>query len=187
MRADALPRKVRIGRGAALLAGAAVYAILVYGPLEFIWTPFLLGLVYLVAAAVGGRRGGMWATGLVLTGWGIGVLLPTKFGVKEVTAADGYLMGAGAAALVGGLLARKGFAVDLVGIGATAFLAGFVHLFAGDIIGVLTEPWLWATLLALVGAVNLALALAPGSSDEREPKRTGPKLAPTRQETPAAT
>lgn len=167
MSRESLPRKVRIGRGGALLAGAAVYALLIYGPLEFIWTPFVLGLVYLGAAAAGGRRGGLWATGLVLTGWGIGVLLPTKFGVKEVSAADGYLIGVGAAALAGGLLARRGFSVDLIGVGATAFLAGFAHLFAGDQIQALVEPWPYVALLAVTGAVNLALAFTARSSAHR--------------------
>lgn len=175
---DALARKVRIGRGTALIAGAAVYAGLVYGPLEFLWTPFLLGLAYLAAAAAGGRRGGFWATGLILAGWGIGVLLATKLKIG-VSAADGYLIGIGAAALVGGLLARGGFAVDLVGIGATALVAGILHTLAGDQIQALTEPWPYVVLLGVVGATNLALALAPQSSAGRSSAPSGPRVGST--------
>ncbi len=185
MTLDALPRDVRIRRGGALLAGAAVYALLVYGPLEFLWTPFLLGLAYFGAALVGGRQGGMWATALVLTGWGVGVLMANKLEIG-VTSADGYLIGVGAAGLVGGLLARSGFAVDLLGIGATALLAGVLHTFAGDQIPALVKPWPYVVLLGVVGAMNLALALAPRSSAARSPARTGsrpgsraPEASPT--------
>ncbi len=181
MNADSLPRKVRLGRGGALLVGAVVYALLVYGPLEFLWTPFLLGLAYLGAAAAGGRAGGLWATALVLLGWGLGVLAATKVDIG-VSTADGYLIGVGAAALVGGLLARSGFSVDLIGIGATAFIAGVFHTFAGDPVQALVEPWPYVVLLGAVGALNLALALAPRSSPARSSTRTGPRLGSTATE-----
>jgi hypothetical protein len=174
---DAVPRDTRLRRGGALLVGAAVYALLVYGPLEFFWTPFLLGLAYLGAAAVGGRRGGLWATGLVLTGWGAGVLLAKlDFGPS---AADAYLIGVGAAALAGGLLARSDFAVNLVGVGATAVAAGLLHMLAGDPIGALVNPWPYVALLGLVGATNLALALAPRGSTARSPTRTASRPGST--------
>lgn len=175
MNIDALPRRVRIGRGSALLAGAVVYALLVYGPLEFLWTPLLLGLAYLGAAAAGGRRGGLWATALVLTGWGLLVVVSNKLEVG-VSTADGYLIGVGAAALVGGLLARSGFSVDLIGIGGTALIAGVAHSFAGEPVAALVEPWPYVALLAVVGTVNLALALAPRSSAAPAPTRTDPRL-----------
>ena len=40
-------------------------------------TPLGIGLVYLLAAAVGGRRGGYWATATVLVGWGAAVVWGT--------------------------------------------------------------------------------------------------------------
>jgi hypothetical protein len=185
---DSLSRKVRLGRGGALVAGAAVYAALVYGPLEFYWTPFLLGVAYLGAATAGGRRGGLWATGLVLTGWGVGVLLRSEFRV-DLSAGDAYLLGVGAAALVAGLLARSGFSVDLVGVGATAFAAGLLHTFAHQG-NALTQPWPYVALLAVVGAVNVALAFVPQSRAARGPSaRTEPRAgtrAAARQAAPTA-
>ncbi len=177
---DDLPRRTRLGRAGALLAGAAVYALLVYGPLEFYWTPFLLGVAYLVAAAAGGRRGGLWATGLVLAGWGVGVLLPNELGVA-VSPGDGYLIGVGAAVIVGGLLVRRGFEIGLIGVGATALAAGLIHTFAGDEIAALVKPWPYVVLLAVVGAVNLAFALAPRSSESRSTD-AGPRLGSTARE-----
>jgi len=132
----------------------------------------------------------MWATALVLTGWGIGVMLANKLKV-DVSSADGYLMGVGAAALVGGLIARRGFAVDLIGVGATALAAGVLHTFAGDVIPALVEPWPYVALLGVVGAVNvalaLALALAPASGDARTSTRAGRGFGPQPTETSPTT
>jgi len=185
MSVDSLPRKVRIGRGSALLVGALIYAALVYGPLGFVWTPLLLGLAYLGAAAAGGRNGGLWPTGLVLTGWGVGVIIATKLEIG-VTAADGYLIGVGAAALVGGLLARGGFGVNLIGIGGTALIAGVAHTFAGDQIPALVEPWPYVALLAGVGAMNIGFALAPRPSADTS-ARTGPRFGAQPAETSPTT
>src|SRR5215213_3634379 len=53
-------------QGAIFLGAALAYPLLVYGPLDFDWTPLLLGVVYLLA---------------VLAGWG-----ETRPGPREVTA-----------------------------------------------------------------------------------------------------
>ncbi len=173
MFSEAVTRNVRLGRGGALLAGAAIYALLVYGPLQFYWTPLLLGLAYLGAAAAGGRRGGLWATALVLTGWGVGVLLATK--LDSVSSGDGYLMGVGGAIVVAGVLARSGFAIDLVSVGGTVLIAGILHNAAGDPVQALVKPWPYVALLAGVGALNLVLALAPRRRPASSSARTTPK------------
>jgi len=156
---------VRLRRAAALLPAAAVYALLVPGTLPFYWTPFLLGVAYLAAAAVGGRAGGMWPTALVLLGWGAAVLSVSalKLGVGM---ANAYLIGLGAATLIGGLLARRGVAIDLFSIGGTAVLAGVVHLVAGKV-DFLVKPWPYVALLAVVGGVNLVMALAASRAPGR--------------------
>ena len=162
-----LTRDVRLRRAAVLLAGAALYAALVYGPLEFFWTPLLVGAVYLAAAAVGGRRGGFWATGLVLAGWGVGVLLISE-AKMDLSSGDAYLLGVGAGVTVAGLLVQRGFSVDLLGVGATVFIAGLLHAVAhqGNF---LTKPWTYVALLAVTGAVNLALALAGARASAARP------------------
>ena len=175
MISETVTRNVRLGRAGALLAGAVVYALLVYGPLQFYWTPLLLGLAYFGAAAAGGRRGGLWATAVVLTGWGVGVLLTTK--LDSVSSGDAYLMGIGGAIVVAGVLARGGFAIDLLGVGGTVLIAGILHNAAGDPVQALVKPWPYVALLAGVGALNLVLALAPRtsptSSSARTPKQSG--------------
>jgi len=166
MISETVTRNVRLGRAGALLAGAVVYALLVYGPLQFYWTPLLLGLAYFGAAAAGGRRGGLWATAVVLTGWGVG-----------------DLMGIGGAIVVAGVLARGGFAIDLLSVGGTVLIAGILHNAAGDPVQALVKPWPYVALLAGVGALNLVLALAPRtsptSSSARTPKQSGVEAAQT--------
>jgi hypothetical protein len=66
---------VRLRQGLALLLGAVVFAAVVGpDPDRFYLTPLGLGLVYLAAAVVGGRRGGYWATAIVLLAWGAAVV-----------------------------------------------------------------------------------------------------------------
>ena len=179
MISETVTRNVRLGRAGALLAGAVVYALLVYGPLQFYWTPLLLGLAYFGAAAAGGRRGGLWATAVVLTGWGVGVLLATK--IDSLNSGDGYLMGIGGAIVVAGVLVRGGFDIDLLSVGGTVLIAGILHNVAGDPVQALVKPWPYVALLAGVGALNLVLALAPRtsptSSSARTPKQSGGEAA----------
>lgn len=77
--------------------------------------------------------------------------------------------------------------MDLIGVGATAFLAGFAHLFAGDQIQALVEPWPYVALLAVTGAVNLALAFTARSSATGVPARTGPRMPSATRETSPTT
>ncbi|MBA2517897.1 MAG: hypothetical protein H0V22_11410, partial [Solirubrobacterales bacterium] len=60
---------VRVNQAVVLLAGA-VFLVAVVAPDDrrFYWTPLTIGLTYLGAAIVGGRRGGHWATACALTG-----------------------------------------------------------------------------------------------------------------------
>lgn len=52
----AKPSAVRLRQGLALIGGAGVIELLAgIGPLDFFWTPLLVGLAYLAAAALGGR------------------------------------------------------------------------------------------------------------------------------------
>ncbi len=153
---DPLPRAIRLRRAGVLGLGAVAYALLVGGPLDFVWTPFVLGVVYLVAAAAGGPEGGLWATACVLLGWGLGVLLWSQTDVEvERSAAEVFGVGLGVTAAA--VLARRGFASEFTGAGATVLFAGAVFLF-GRSVDVVTEWWPYALLLALVAAFNLAQA-----------------------------
>jgi len=151
---------VRLRQGAAFVAGAGAYLLLVEGPLDFDWTPLLLGLAYLAAAALGGRDGGHWPTACVLVGWGLAVVLVREAGL-DVTEGGAQVAGVGAGLVALGLLRRAGFGTDLVGAGATALVVGTVEALARDV-DLLVEPALYAGVVAAVGVVNLALALSRG-------------------------
>jgi len=72
----------------ALLLGALAMELLVQQQVvRFYYTPLIVGLTYLGAAAVAGRKGALWAPGIVTTCWGIAVLL----GVHRVVTIDGKL------------------------------------------------------------------------------------------------
>ncbi len=160
---------LRARQGAVFLAGAAAYYVLAEGPLGFNWTPLLLGLVYLAAAALGGRRGGHWPTACVLVGWGLAIVLVREAGL-DVSEGGAAVAGVGAGVVALGLLAARDFDASLLGAGATALAVGVVEALARDV-DVLVEPLLYAVLLALVGAANLALALSRGPGGAASPAR----------------
>lgn len=142
-------------QGAVLIGGGALLFLLVeVGELRFEWTPLLVGLSYLVAATLGGRRGSYWATACVITGWGAGVALLTETSI-DIATDSGYLLAAGTGALVAAGLGRAGFAVDALGIAACVFLAGALFALEPriDALGMAST---YAAALALVGLVRLA-------------------------------
>lgn len=147
------PASVRLRQGLALLVGAVVFvAVVGPEPDRFYLTPLGLGLVYLAAAAVGGRRGGYWATAIVLVAWGASVVW-IREGRPDLDTAGVYMAAAGAGAVAGMLLARRGFAVDALGLAATIALAGLALAFAEQW-DALVEARAYALLVGLVGLVN---------------------------------
>lgn len=151
------PPALRLRQGLVLLAGALVFALVVGSDAgRFYLTPLGLGLIYLAAAAVGGRRGGYWATATVLVGWGLAVLW-VRQGRPDLDTSGVYLLGAGLGATVGMLLERRGVAVAPVGVAATVAAAGLLLAFAGRWPEVLEDA---TTYALLVGAIGLANAVA---------------------------
>lgn len=142
-------------QGAPLVAGAIVLYLLVEaGDARFHWTPLVLGLAYLAAAAMGGPRGSYWATATVITAWGAGVALLAEADTGIATA-PGYLLAIGAGALVAALLERRGFAVDALGVACAVLLAG--AFFALQPHEPFRDAWLYAAAVALVGVIRLAV------------------------------
>lgn len=147
---------VRIAQGLALAGGAVALELLVVrGDAPFYWTPLTIGLAYLVAAALGGRSGGHWATATVLCGWGLAVVWAGA-GRPDLDIAGLYLAGAGAGASAGLLLRRAGFEVDALGAAATVAAAGLVLALAPQV-GELEDARTYAVALGLVALVNLLL------------------------------
>jgi len=62
-----------VARGVLLLLGGVVVILVVQpvGPKQLYWMPLIIGLTYLVSSAAGGRSGGLWVPGLIVTAWGV--------------------------------------------------------------------------------------------------------------------
>ena len=148
------PPAVRVRQGLVLLAGALVLSVaLGSSPDHLYLVPLGLGLVYLAAAAAGGRRGGYWATALVLLGWGAAVLW-VREGRPDLDVSGLYLLGAGLGAALGVVLSRRGFSVDPLGLAITIAAAGLVLAVSSHWAGVLEEARTYAVLVGLVGLGN---------------------------------
>jgi hypothetical protein len=145
--------------GAFLLGALALEALIERGATPFYWTPLIIGLSYLGAAIAGGTTGGHWPTACVLIGWGAVVAWAGQTRPQDVDLAGAYLAGGGAGVLVAGILLRRGFKVDVIGLGAAAVGAGLVLALASRS-DLLVEARTFAIALAVVALVNVALGLA---------------------------
>jgi len=136
----------------ALLLGALAMELLVQQQVvRFYYTPLIVGLTYLGAAAVAGRKGALWAPGIVTSCWGIAVLL----GVHQVVTIDGKLSyeiaGFIGVALALALRYTVGLAAGVVGLVvsmAVIFAHSYAHapawIFNGITFAVLLGAWgLW--------------------------------------------
>ncbi len=159
---------VRIRQGLALLVGAVALELLVgQDVLRFYWTPLVLGLSYLVAAAVGGRAGGHWATACILSGWGVAVVAIGLAQSQHIDVAGAYLFGAGAGASAGSLLPRAGFEVSQLGLAATIVGAGLI-LALSPRADLLTDAQTYALAIGAVGLFNVGLGVIGGSRTQVE-------------------
>jgi hypothetical protein len=145
--------------GAFLLGALALETLVERGSTPFYWTPLIIGLSYLGAAILGGRTGGHWPTACVLVGWGAVVAWAGRTRPEGVDLAGAYLAGGGAGVIVAGVLLRRGFKIDVTGLGAAAVGAGLVLALASRHDG-LVEARTFAIALAVLALVNVALGLA---------------------------
>lgn len=153
------PPAIRVRQGVALLAGAAVLQLAVAGgPLSFFWTPFFVGLAYLGAALAGGPRGGYWATAAVFLPWGTVVAALSELRGLDVRIPAAYITALGLGAMLAGFLQRRGFALDLVGVGGAIVLAGLFFGLDRYWVTVLGRADTYAVLLAVIGIWSLAAA-----------------------------
>lgn len=145
----------RLVQGAIFVAGAGAYfALFVGADVGFGWTPFALGIVYLAVALAGGRRGGHWATALVLLAWGIAAALVLELEV-DAPSSGAYLTAVGAGGLVAAGLRSRGVAVELPGVAGAILGAGAFLLLARYWGSEFGAPETYAYLVGAVGLFNL--------------------------------
>jgi len=142
--------------GAVLLVGAAVVAVALapVGPARLFWVGLMLGVTYLVAAAVRGRGGPLWAPALVLACWGGAVALWFTGHLREDFTAVA-VAGLGVGAVLAALLPRVGVVASPVAIGVTVLLIGLLEGVQASRHGVWDKGWAYAVLPAAWGLWQL--------------------------------
>jgi len=164
---------LRLRQGLALLAGSVVFLLAVGGSADaFYWTPFGIGLVYLAAAAAGGRQGGYWAGAFVFSGWGAAVLI-AQLARPDLDIAGLYLAGAGLGAMIAVAAPRAGIRSEPMGAAGAIVVAGAILALAGRW-PPLTEARTYALLVGAVGLVNVVWALLAKREPQRPRSADGP-------------
>jgi len=105
-------------RGAVLVLGAVSTSVLIapVGGLSLYWMPLFVGVSYLAASAVGGRTGGLWVPGLMVSFWGLADVLVLS-GTLHVDFASAAITGVGLGALAAVLvLPRVGVPVTVLSV-----------------------------------------------------------------------
>lgn len=150
----------RRARGAALIAGAVLIAVLVEGGiLPFYWFPVLTGLTYLAAAAVSRSRGTLWGPGLVITSVGVGAALWLGDGRSP----DSFLflalavMALGLGCVLAAALGQfRGLSISAMSVGLPVLLFGVFALLEQQMVAPFAgQSWAYVALLVVWGAFEL--------------------------------
>lgn len=134
-------------RWVVFLVSGLVLAVAVapVGPWPFYVTPLVIGCAYLLAAAVGGRRGTLWGPGCVITTWALAVVLEfSKAVTADFTAVT--IVGLGVGGVIAALLARLGIRVTTLALGLSVLGAGLTELLAALGVGLLTRGWFYGLI-----------------------------------------
>jgi hypothetical protein len=137
--------------GGALLAS---FAVVPGGSAKLYWIPIIVGVTYLLAGAVVGRQSPLWPAGVIVSSWGLAVLLvlrgtwSTDFSGTAVTAI-------GVGLLLAALLPRVGVAVSLTSLAVPVLLLGSFELLQAESLDLFSKGWLFGVALALRGIYDL--------------------------------
>jgi hypothetical protein len=152
-----------------LLLGAVAVVLLVGDRrlLDFLWLPLVTGIVYLAAAAAGGRGGDLWGPGLVVTGFGVGAGLTVGGPLGGDLFSPVVLTCIGAGAVLAMLVPR----VSGMSVAAAVLLSGvFFLLSERGPTQVFRSPLVYGALLALWGLWELRPQA--GSAERRNSAET---------------
>lgn len=147
----------------ALIAGALVMELVIQQQvIKFYYTPLIIGLTYLAAAALAGRKGALWAPGIVTSCWGIAVILGVKNVVTLDSKASYLIAGAIGVAIALALRYTIGLAAGPIGL-AVSIAVILVHEY------VPTPSWVYqgvtfAVLLGVWGLWELRPSKAPSTA-----------------------
>ena len=140
------------GRGAVLMVGAVATGLFIapVGGLGLYWMPLFVGVSYLTASLVGGRTGGLWVPGLMVTFWGLADVLVLS-GTLQVDFPSAAIVGIGLGAVFS-VLPRFGIPVTVLALAVNTLLIGVLELAEAQLGGALVDGWAWGLLL-VIGAL----------------------------------
>lgn len=158
-----------IARGVLLLLGGLLVIVLVapVGSLRLYWMPLIIGLTYLASSVAGGRSGGLWVPGLVVTAWGVATTTVLSGVIStDFTATTILAIGVGATAAT--QLPRIGIPCNPLAIAVVVFLIGALELLEAQAGGIFVQGWPWGVFLVLGGLWELRPAVTrPGAAATR--------------------
>lgn len=143
-------------RGLILLIGGLVVVLAVepVGGKKLYWMPLIIGLTYLISSAAGGRNGGLWVPGLMVTAWGIGTTTVLS-GTIHVDFAAATIFAIGIGAIAATALPRFGIRCNPLAIAAIIAAIGLLELLEAQVGGALVDGWPWGVFLAAGGLWEL--------------------------------
>ena len=147
-------------RGVLLLLGGLVVILTIepVGGKHLYWMPLIIGLTYLAASAAGGRGGGLWVPGLMVTAWGIATTTVLSGTIRvDFTAATIFAIGVGA--ILATFLPRFGVPCNPQAIAIIVAAIGGLELLEAQVGGALVKGWPWGLFLVLGGLWELRPAL----------------------------
>lgn len=142
------PLSSRAKRGVPLIVGAALVFFLLQPvgslPLKG-WVPILIGLSYIAAGLLSGRRGLLLGPGIVLAGWGVAPM--TTNYAREFPGMFYLCLGSGL--FVAAVLAQRGWhritpmslAIPVLFIGGTMYVSSVAGRSLSTILAVLLVAW----------------------------------------------
>ncbi len=143
-------------RGVLLFVGGLVVVVLItpVGPEQLYVMPLVLGLTYLASAVAGGRSGGLWVPGLIVTAWGLATTTVLSGTINvDFTAAAILAIGLGAVAAT--QLPRVGIPCNPLAIAVIVAAIGALELHEAQAGGVFNDGWPWGVFLMLGGLWEL--------------------------------
>ncbi len=99
------------------------------GWLAFYWTPLIVGLTYVAAAAASGGRGSLWAPGLMLVASGMAMALWLENGrsTADLEFLGVTVLGLGAGGVLAAFMTRAGYDITAMSLAMTVMaFGGFV-------------------------------------------------------------
>ncbi|MEJ7744333.1 MAG: hypothetical protein WKF73_18415 [Nocardioidaceae bacterium] len=149
-----------VARGVLLLIGGLVVILVVepVGPKMLYWMPLIIGLTYLVSSIAGGRSGGLWVPGLMVTAWGVATTTVLSGTIRaDFTATTILAIGIGA--ILATQLPRFGIPCNALAIAVIIFLIGGLELLEAQAGGIFVKGWPWGVFLVLGGLWELRPAV----------------------------